>query len=208
LILRSALGAVASRRLHRLLLILKYALFCLVFSATGIVAAYGVLLAIAEPALSVPTRVEHADLIIVLGGDASPRAAVAAALFKSGQASWILISGDGDCQDIRRILISDAVPAAAIGVECTSRSTMENAEYSAAILQRMGVRRALLVTSWYHVRRALGSFRKAAPTVEFLPVSAREDGSFWHMAWYDGGSRIVAEYAKIGWYLLHYGVCP
>src|SRR5207244_3606289 len=153
--------------------------------------AYGGLLAIAEAALRVPTLVGHADLIIVLGGDGPSRAAVASALFRSGQALRVLISGDGDCEDIRRILISDAVPAAAIDVECASRNTMENAEYSGAILRRMGVHRALLVTSWYHVRRALGSFRKASPDVEFLPVSATEDESFWHLAWNGGGSRVV-----------------
>ena len=174
--------------------------------AAGSTSAYAGLLVLALRALSVPSLVGHADLIIVLGGDGLPRAAVAAALYESGEASRVLISGDGDCIDIQRILMSNGVPPAAIYVVCASRNTMENAEYSAAIMRGMGVRRALLVTSWYHARRALGSFRKASPGVEFLPVSAQEDDSFWHLAWNGGGPRIIAEYAKIGWYLLRYGV--
>jgi uncharacterized SAM-binding protein YcdF (DUF218 family) len=127
-------------------------------------------------------------------------------LFESGAAPHVLVTGDGDCKDIQNILISRGVPSAAISIECESRNTMENAEFSAAIMKRMGVHRAILVTSWYHLRRALGSFRKADPGVEFLPESPIEDRTLWHLAWNGDGSRIAAEYAKIGWYLLRYGV--
>jgi uncharacterized SAM-binding protein YcdF (DUF218 family) len=199
-------GGPTRRRLERWAVFLGKAIFCLALATATTVGTYGGLLVLCERALGIPSLVSHADLIVVLGGDGPRRAAAAASLFESGVAPQVLVSGDGDCRDIQNILISRGVPSAAISIECESRNTMENAEYSAAIMRRMGVHRALLVTSWYHVRRALGSFRKADPGVEFLPVSVVEDVSFWHLAWSGSGSRAVAEYAKIGWYLLRYGV--
>ncbi len=195
-------------RPRRLQVSLKRALLSVATAAAGVIGTYGGLLAVAKPVLTIPTRVERADAIVVLGGDGAPRAAVAAALFRSGMAPWVLVSGDGDCLEIREVLVASGVPQKAIRIECSSRNTMENAEFSAAIMRSMEVRRALVVTSWYHSRRALGCFRKAAPVVEFMSVPASMNESVWHLAWYGGGSRIVLEYLKIGWYLLHYGVAP
>jgi uncharacterized SAM-binding protein YcdF (DUF218 family) len=188
--------------------IVRRALLLAGMAICGGAGAYGILLAAAKPLLSIPTRVEQADVIVVLGGDGPPRAAAAIALYNIGAAARVLVSGDGDCQDIRMILVEGGVPDRVISVECLSRNTMENAQYSATILQSMQVQRALIVTSWYHSRRALDCFRKVAPNMEFISISVGEHDSTWNLLWGGGAPRVLAEYLKIGWYFLRYGVRP
>lgn len=66
-------------------------------------------------------------------------------------------------------------------VEPRSRSTMENAVYSRALLARAGIEQIILVTHAWHMRRALWSFQlagfkvTAAPTA-FNTLSRRERG--------------------------------
>lgn len=52
-------------------------------------------------------------------------------------------------------------------VENMSRNTMENAEFSARILLQQNIRTAILVTSGFHLRRAIVLFEKAG--LEVLP---------------------------------------
>ena len=170
--------------------------------------AYAGLVAAAKPLLSIPGLVQPADIIVVLGGDAPVRAAAAAALYNYGAAPKVLVSGDGDCQDNRAILLQQGVPDAAISVECRSRNTMQNSLFSAAIMQSAELHRALIVTSWYHTRRALDCFRQAAPGMQFTAVSAGADRSLWAHMWSLDGYRVVVEYLKVPWYALHYGIAP
>jgi len=54
--------------------------------------------------------------------------------------------------------------------ENTSRTTWENARYSAALLQAAGIRSAFLVTHAWHMRRALIAFRHFGITAIPAPV--------------------------------------
>jgi uncharacterized SAM-binding protein YcdF (DUF218 family) len=181
-------------------------LACLSGSALLIFVAYASALAAAERLLAVRTGVEVADVILVLGGDGPHRAARAVNLFRQGFAPRLVISGDGDCLDIRQLMMEAGVPEAAIEVECASRNTFENAEFTAPILATMGARRALLVTSWFHTRRALGCFRKASPGVGWMSAPVDADKPIWHLLWDTEGMQIAKEYPKVGWYAWHYGV--
>ena len=51
--------------------------------------------------------------------------------------------------------------------EKQSRNTRENAEYSVAWMRERGFKSAVVVTSWWHSRRAMACFRKFGPELEF-----------------------------------------
>jgi uncharacterized SAM-binding protein YcdF (DUF218 family) len=68
------------------------------------------------------------------------------------------------------------IPRERIIAEDKSRNTVENAEFSKALAQPKPGERWLLVTSAYHMPRAIGVFRKAGFDVEAYPVDWRTRG--------------------------------
>lgn len=158
------------------------------------------LIAGAESMLALRTGIGRADAIVVLGGDGPRRAAQAASLYAAGIAPFVLVSGDGDCRDIERLLVADGVPPSAIAVECGSRTTWENAERSKPILEVRGVRRAVLVTSWFHTLRAFYCFALLAPAIQWMTAPAERDMPLSRLMHDVEGRQIVKEYFKIAWY--------
>ena len=160
--------------------------------------------------LVVPAQIRASDVIVVLGGDGPPRAAEAAVLFRAGLAPRVLVSGDGDCQSIRDLMIAQGVAPSAIFLECVSLSTYENAMFSSPLLAGLRVRSALLVTSWFHLRRALACMSLAAPWIRWRPIPAPPPpgGSRWHFGILGYAVPVAEEYAKLAWYALHYGIAP
>jgi len=61
---------------------------------------------------------------------------------------------------VKRFLVDLGVPEAKIIIEEKSRNTFENAKYSKEICEKMGYQHPILITSAYHMRRALASFEK------------------------------------------------
>jgi uncharacterized SAM-binding protein YcdF (DUF218 family) len=169
-------------------------------------AAVAVAFKAAEPLLLVRTSVEPADVIVVLGGDGPDRARQAARLYRKGAAPRVLVTGIGDCESIRRYMVDSGVPRDVIQVECASRSTWENAVFSAPLLAAMGARRAILVTTWFHTRRALACFRQVVPQLEWMSAPVERGQSYRQMLRSHRGVSVLEEYVKIGWYSLRYGV--
>ena len=163
-------------------------------------------LAAAEPILLVRTPDATADVIVVLGGDGPRRAWRAAEIYRTGAAPQVLVTGAGDCTGIRDLMVQAGVAADAIRLECASHSTWENAVFSAPLLAAMGARRAIIVTSWFHTRRALATFARVMPQMEWMSMPVEPVGSIWEMLEGQDGSAIVKEYAKIAWYSARYGV--
>ncbi|KAB2911876.1 MAG: YdcF family protein [Hyphomicrobiaceae bacterium] len=95
-------------------------------------------------------------------------------------------------------------------LESASRDTYENAVLTAAIVKPKPGERWLLVTSAWHMPRAIGCFRRAGFPVEAWPVDYRTGRTFdpWrlHQGIPDGLKRIdfiMREYAGlVGYYLL------
>lgn len=168
--------------------------------------AYAAMVAGADEFLAVRTKLGAADVIVVLGGDGPPRAALAAHLFRAGLAPRVLVTGDGDCRDIRALMRRAGVPAKAIGVECASANTYENATFTAPMLAAMAAHSGIVVTSWFHTRRALGCFDLASPTIRWLAAPVRRDDSLWTLLWDAEGWQIAKEYIKFVWYIWHYNV--
>jgi uncharacterized SAM-binding protein YcdF (DUF218 family) len=149
----------------------------------------------------------QADALVVLGGGLGERPARAAELFRSGAAPKIIVSGFGDCTNNLQILIASGVPLSAIELECQSKSTQQNAEFSAALLHALKAKRVIIVTSWYHSRRSLNCFRHYATDIQFYTVSAQQ---IEHPPFRAPSERIRAcqEYFKLCWYLIRYGIRP
>lgn len=132
---------------------------------------------------------EPAELIVLLGGamrgDAhmgslpdmnqqADRLVQAAALYKAGKAPLLLLSGGAhpenrpEAEQMRDILRVMGVPPGALLLETQSRTTYDNARFSAAMLRQRGVQRVILVTSAFHMRRAVAVFD--AQGIEVIPV--------------------------------------
>ena len=177
--------------------------------ALFLLAVVAVLLAYFNPQklLCVDSGQVSADVLVVLGGGAHERPERAAELFKLHAAPRILVSGAGDAGFNRRILIANGVPADAIEVEDKSLTTRENAEFSIKRLRAEKIRSAIVVTSWYHSRRALATFEHYAPEIKFYSRPSyfefvRKD---WTPVMF---KRIYLEFLKLPGYWICYGVDP
>jgi uncharacterized SAM-binding protein YcdF (DUF218 family) len=150
----------------------------------------------------------NAGAMVVLGGDPIGRPLRAAELFDEGAAPVVIVSGDGDNEEVARALMARGVPASAILREAKSGSTEQNAEMSVAVLKSRGITSAIIVTSWFHSRRALQTFRKVAPEITFYsrPSSYALSRAEWSRT--GTSAHIRAEYLKLAGYWVCYGVCP
>jgi len=152
-----------------------------------------------------------ADAMVVLGGEPWTRPQHAAEVYQevtgsAGATMPVIVSGDGDCQDVRRQLEDRRVPASVIETECESRSTWENALFSVKLLRAHKATNVVLVTSWYHSRRALACFRTVAPEITFISQpTAKPPANSWWPEKYER-RRIFQEYAKIIYYRIFHGV--
>ena len=81
-----------------------------------------------QQVLSLDSGEVQADALVLLGGGRGERPARAAELFHSGAAPTIIVSGGGDAEQNKRLLVSKGVPAAAVEIEPKSTSTRQNAE--------------------------------------------------------------------------------
>ena len=161
-----------------------------------------------EKFLCVDSGRVSADVIVLLGGGSHERPERAAELFKAQAASRIIISGEGDDEINRQLLIQAGVPAGAIQLEGKSRTTRENAEFTVKLLRAEKVRRVIIVTSWYHSRRALKCFEHFAPEIKFYSrpsyfAFAREDWTRLGIS-----KRMRVEFLKLPGYWIRYGVNP
>ena len=184
--------------------IFRAAIFTVLFTALVAVVAYFY----PEKFLCIDSGRASADVIIVLGGGEHERPARAAELFKQRAAPRILISGAGDDGINLRLLLQAGVPASAIEIENKSLTTRENAEFSIKLLRAEKVQSVILVTSWYHSRRALKTFEHFAPEIKFYsrPSYYAFDRADWKKLGINRHMRL--EFLKLPGYWIRYGVCP
>ena len=134
----------------------------------------------------------NADAIVILGGGigrptenncypelfvSSDRVWHAARLWKAGKAPLVVSSGSSEREASVPFLKDLGVPEDAIAVDDVSRNTEENAKYTEAlVLNRLSLKevdskpKILLVTSAWHMRRALLMFSRYAPSLEIIPA--------------------------------------
>ena len=184
--------------------ILKILLGAACLLALLAVAAY----AFPEALLTVDSGPVTAAALVVLGGGAPERPLRAAELFKAGEAPLVICSGFGDAELSKTVLLKAGVPAADILLEPNSRTTQENAKFTIALLRARHLTNAIIVTSWYHSRRARACFEHYAPDIKFY---SRPD-YVGYRATEPRRPYVAAhmrnEYRKILGYWLRYGVGP
>ncbi len=140
------------------------------------------------------------DGIVVLGGaiepevaerpnsglnEAAERITASASLARTYPAAKILYSGGNnrlafrggsEAQVARSLFESLGIPERRLILEDRSRTTAENAAFSRQVAAPKPGERWLLVTSAYHMPRAIGAFRRAGFPVEACPVDYRTPG--------------------------------
>jgi uncharacterized SAM-binding protein YcdF (DUF218 family) len=118
----------------------------------------------------------EADVIVLLGGairgraspetladmsDLGDRVLFAAAAFRAGKAPVVLVTGGGaqgqvpEASFISDILVTMGVPRDKIRLETRNRVTRDNSRFTSETLAAMGAKSILLVTSAFHMRRAM-----------------------------------------------------
>ncbi|MCX6270521.1 MAG: YdcF family protein [Bacteroidetes bacterium] len=105
----------------------------------------------------------------------------ALSLYKAGRIRKILLSGGSgdfrlrDMKEgplLKKYLVSIGIPATDILVDSLSDNTRQNAVYSAQILKReLPDGRYLLITSAFHMRRAVACYRKVGLNCDFFTTN-------------------------------------
>ncbi len=143
----------------------------LVLAAVGAVVELG-LMGVVFLAEKTPRPLEKRDAIIVLGARIMPdgelsttvlhRVQTALKLYKDGYAPLIIACGaqgadepETEAGAMARWLIEKGVPASDVVVEDKSTDTIENLQNARAEMVARGLKTAIVVTSDYHVTRAL-----------------------------------------------------
>lgn len=145
---------------------------------------------------------ETAEVIVLLGGamrgdvhmgtlpdmnQQADRLVNAVSLYRAGKAPLLLLTGGAhpeyrpEAQQMQDLLQVMGVPPQAMLLETRSRTTYDNARFTAELLQARDVQRIILVTSGFHMRRAVAVFRAQGLDVAAAPTD------FQRMVDVDGG---------------------
>ncbi len=131
----------------------------------------------------------NVDLIVSLGGSFHcERELVAADLFKQGKGAYVTVSGvpagkyGHTADSLQRTVITAGVPAERVLAMRDNFNTRTEAKNVVAIMRQRGWRRAIIVTSAFHSRRALYTMESAARDLEFYSVPVPPEGSEWQPA--------------------------
>ncbi|MBI9047980.1 MAG: YdcF family protein [Anaerolineaceae bacterium] len=153
-------------------------------------------------------EVPEAEAIVVLGGatlaqdyprsnvelnGAADRVLHTADLYLAGKAPLIISSGGsidwqqiGDstpAKEMADLLVRFGVPQEAIVLQTQSYNTHEDAVYSAELLNEMGIKRIILVTSALHMPRSVALFVHEGFEVIPAPTDYRVTQSDWEALW-------------------------
>lgn len=142
---------------------------------TGIIVLGGAEVPEVGLARGVPAFAEAGERAIAFG--ALARKYPEARLAFVGGSSSLFPSGPAlEAEMMRRTLPDLGIAASRVEFEEKSRNTAENAEFAKEVLQPKAGERWLLVTSAFHMPRAMGCFRKVGFDVVAYPVDYRTIG--------------------------------
>ncbi len=148
-----------------------------------------------------------ADAIVVITGGHG-RIEQAMGLFRSGMARYLILSGGDASVGLKEIFFMEiwkgkGLPEGII-LEKRSTSTFGNAIETEAIAMSLGIKSLILVTSLYHMKRALYTFRRIMPGTRICGYTV-ESSNFKKEWWKDRRSLyiLITEFVKFQWYRLY-----
>lgn len=109
--------------------------------------------------------------IVAIAGDNGERAMALVVLSRKFPAAHIVYSGEPRKDEFAKQFTLLGGDASRLTVETGSRNTEENARYTAEMVKPAPDQRWLLITSAFHMPRAIGCFRRAGFHVEAYPVA-------------------------------------
>jgi uncharacterized SAM-binding protein YcdF (DUF218 family) len=126
------------------------------------------------------------DLIVALGGSLRcERELYAADLFKQGWGAYLSVSGVpmGDyghtADSLRRSVIAANIPPERVVMVRDQFNTRTEARRTVELMRQRGWRRAIIVTSAFHSRRAVYTFERAAPELQFFSFPVPQTDREW-----------------------------
>ena len=143
--------------------------------------------------LSAPPQ--QADAIVVLaggvgesgqaGGGYQERVKMAAQLYHEGFAPRMIFESGyafafKEAEIMRDLAVAIGVPASAIELETTGINTYDDVLKLRPLLDQHKWRRILLVSSPYHMRRAVGVWHKQAPEIQVVPTPVPQSQFYAH----------------------------
>ena len=171
--------------------------------------------------LAAPLKLEQnpvpADAIVVFAGGAGEsgqagggyqeRVKQAVDLYREGYAPKMIFSSGfvfafQEAEIMRGLAVASGVPVEAIILETKARNTYENVMLSRQILADHNWRKVLLVSSPYHMRRAIMTWHRLAPEIDVVPTPVPVSQFYLH----DGAPKLeqvrglAQEYAAIALY--------
>lgn len=132
----------------------------------------------------------RADAVVaVSGGDTTARARKAIELYKLGWANKLIFSGASadpkaisNAEAMKRVAVKAGISEADIIMESKSKNTTENANKTEQILTKNNIKRVILVTSPYHLRRVKMNFQRQGKNIDFRTAAASD--SAWSGWWF------------------------
>lgn len=180
--------------------------------AGGAVAVAIVLYAVRGGQWLVINSPQKSDVILVLDGDTQYRPMRGVELLSRGYGSHLLLDVPSDnrvynlkAEQIARQYIATLSPSIAERTKpCPVRalSTDEEAHSAERCLRALGARSVLLVTSDYHSRRALATFRHVLPSFQFSVASCYDPVHYGTQWWLrrEWTKWFLAETTKFAWF--------
>ncbi len=150
-----------------------------------------------------------ADVIVVLTGGKG-RAHEGLVLLRKGSAGLLIISGVNRDADLDSIFLNEinGPERNNIILDKNSRSTFENAIEVRKLMADRGMRSMILITSVYHMKRALYIFKHVMPPYMTIRTYSVKTTSFDEKRWWHGNSLALAalEFVKYYWYAAWFSV--
>ena len=163
----------------------------------------------------VDDEISPCNIILVPGGSHPQLAEKAVELYNRGMADYILFSGranpnipdfPSEADYLKSLALNLGVPSDRVICEDKAAHTFENAEFSLATINQMGIKaeRVILVCKAFHSRRALSTYQYVFPqNTLFLVASIIDKRGLGKYNWtskQEYVDRVMSEVEKMGKY--------
>ncbi|MFC1770631.1 YdcF family protein [Candidatus Margulisiibacteriota bacterium] len=154
------------------------------------------------------TKLEPANIIVVLSGGYGNRTEKAVELYKQKKGKKLLMTGNPIfSKSIPEYMAEYAqelgIPSSDILIEKESLSTYDNAMNSAKIIKKLKAKKVILVTSRFHTKRSYWIFKKALKGIDIkIMVAGAEDHINYQNWWTDHemSEKVLIEWGKMRLY--------